>query len=86
MTFSQVYAGPSERRDIYFYLLKQDLNLEHVPVLDLVNGKDLTMAKCLELAKGPSLKHKIREGVVFKSLDGIYSFKAINNDFLLSEK
>ncbi len=82
----QVYAGPSERRDIYFYLLKQDLNLEHVPVLDLVNGKDLTMAKCLELAKGPSLKHKIREGVVFKSLDGIYSFKAINNDFLLSEK
>lgn len=82
----QVYASPSERMDIYFYLVKNDLNLEHVPLLDKVMGADLTMAKCLELAQGPSIYHKVREGVVFKSLNGTYSFKAINNDFLLGEK
>lgn len=46
--------------------------------LDLNNIQDL-----LAFAEGPSLNHLIREGVVFKSMDGQFSFKAISNKFLL---
>jgi hypothetical protein len=37
----------------------------------------------LKFADGPSLNNKIREGVVFKRLDGKFSFKVISNEFLL---
>jgi hypothetical protein len=40
----------------------------------------------LDFAEGPSIKHLIREGVVFKRFDGGFSFKAINDVFLAKEK
>jgi hypothetical protein len=35
------------------------------------------------MADGPSLNAKMREGIVFKSSDGQFSFKVINNKWLL---
>lgn len=64
--------------------------VEHVPVyhsevtlaeLGITNVKEL-----LAFAEGPSLVHAIREGLVFKRLDGLFSFKAISNVFLAKEK
>lgn len=37
----------------------------------------------LRLASGPSLNAPIREGLVFKRVDGRFSFKVINNEYLL---
>lgn len=43
----------------------------------------MTQEDILKMADGPSMKNKIREGLVFKQLDGDFSFKAISNKFLL---
>jgi hypothetical protein len=42
----------------------------------------------LKFAEGPSIKHPVREGIVFKSADedDSFSFKAISNKFLEKEK
>jgi hypothetical protein len=40
----------------------------------------------LKIAEGSSLNHLIREGLVFKRIDGEFSFKIINNEFLVKEK
>ncbi len=44
------------------------------------------VAGLLKAAEGPSIHHAIREGEVYKSMDGQFSFKAISNAFLLKEK
>lgn len=44
------------------------------------------VAGLLAFAEGPSINHKVREGLVFKRLDGQFSFKAISNKFLAGEK
>jgi hypothetical protein len=38
------------------------------------------------MADRGSLYHPIAEGLVFKATDGTFSFKVINNKFLLKEK
>lgn len=64
--------------------------VHHVPVLanaTTLDDLDLYMVNdLLTFAEGPSLKHPVREGVVFKRVDGGFSFKAISNAFLLKEK
>lgn len=40
----------------------------------------------LAFAEGPSITHPVREGLVFKRMDGKFSFKAISNSFLAKEK
>jgi hypothetical protein len=45
-----------------------------------------TIDDLLAFAEGPSLNHPTREGVVFKRIDGTFSFKAISNKFLLKQK
>lgn len=63
------------------------VDIEYVPVYHpKYDGKKLNLENCLKMASGPSLTNKIREGVVFKANEGNYSFKAINNEFLLNEK
>jgi RNA ligase (TIGR02306 family) len=60
------------------------LELEHVPVL----GEDWRAPESVEaglaLAEGPSITHKVREGLVWKcNKDPSFSFKIISNQFLL---
>ena len=64
--------------------------LWHVPVLhpgaSLASLGIYSIADLLASAEGESLFHPVREGLVFKSVDGTFSFKAISNAFLLKEK
>jgi len=77
--FTNLYVSPIARREVC-----KQLNLEHVSVL----GTDWTAPQSVEeglaLAEGPSITHKIREGLVWKcNEDPSFSFKTISNQFLL---
>lgn len=54
--------------------------------------KDLgisTIEEMLSFAEGQSFinsKQKVREGIVFKSMNDSFQFKAISNKYLLNEK
>eukprot|EP00760_Papus_ankaliazontas_P000659 PhM_4_TR10170/c0_g2_i2/m.4190 len=96
------FLAPADRAEAFTAIANAckarggDNVLSHVPVLHqdvtvseaLAHGglKDLTLDNVLKFAEGPSLSHKIREGLVYKSMDGKYSFKTISNAFLLKEK
>lgn len=87
------YAMPTEREDIMkaMYTAGVDPNkVTHVPVVDTyAKLSDLglhSLEDLLKFAEGPSIKHPIREGLVFKRMDGQFSFKAISNTFLAKEK
>lgn len=81
----QAYWPPSQTRE---FCVRH--GLKHVPVLH--DGCTLrefgisSIADALYQAEGPSMIHAVREGLVFKRTDGAFSFKAIANNFLLTEK
>ena len=74
----------------------EELGMKHVPVLhDTVTLKvlfpeatqDTIIQQLLDYADGPSaFGGKLREGVVFKRMDGKFSFKAISNRYLEKSK
>ena len=68
-------------------LICERLQLDHVPILHKsVTLRELgldTIDKVLLFAEGKSLNHPTREGLVFKEIDGKFSFKSISNKFLL---
>jgi RNA ligase (TIGR02306 family) len=73
------YAGPAYRR-----ALCQEYGFEHVPVLGVAWKAPESVDSGLDIADGPSINHKIREGLVWKcNEDPSFSFKAISNQFLL---
>jgi RNA ligase (TIGR02306 family) len=75
------YLLPAERRQ-----LVHDLELKHVPVLDAAATLG-TVQELLDRADGQSkLYPTLREGIVFKQIDGSMTFKAISNQYLISEK
>ncbi len=84
------YLAPAERMEVFKELQVLSPKLQHVPILS--NGVTLnelglyTVADLLLDAEGPSITHKVREGKVYKRLDGQFSFKAISNKFLENEK
>lgn len=45
-----------------------------------------TMDKLLAYAEGKSLVHPVREGLVYKRVDDVFSFKTISNAYLAKEK
>jgi ATP-dependent RNA circularization protein (DNA/RNA ligase family) len=60
------------------------LGLTHVPILGEAWNAPDSVAAGLELAEGPSINHKVREGLVYKcNEDPSFSFKCISNKFLL---
>lgn len=71
-------------------------DIKHVPILYRSISlkqlfpdatQDTIIEKLLAFADGPSsLGGKYREGLVFKSIDGSFSFKSISNRYLLGEK
>ena len=62
----------------------------HVPILhNNVTLAELgihNMDDLLKFAIGPSMVNNVREGVVFKAMDGTHQFKAISNLYLEQEK
>lgn len=82
---TQQYLAPKERLEIV-----EKLGLQHVPILHKsVSLEEIglnSVEDILKYAEGPSLKSDIREGLVFKRNDGLFSFKAISNLFLLKNE
>ena len=73
------YLHPRHR-----HMVCSDVGLEHVPVLGTDWNAPESVAAGLEMAEGPSINHKIREGLVWKcNEDQSFSFKTISNKFLL---
>lgn len=87
------YLTPEQRHAVLTELWNRGMSrdmVEHAPVLSMgVTMAELGLTSVNELlafAEGPSYHHPIREGLVFKRVDGGFSFKAISNAFLLKEK
>jgi RNA ligase (TIGR02306 family) len=71
----------------------QNMGLKFVPILERGENFNYSQIELLKKAQGKyrehfpeSFKNQEREGIVIRSLCGKISFKAINNDFLLSEQ
>ena len=81
------YCSQLERQVLFTELQQCGFIGEHVPVLD--SGKTLQELGIIDVAASkvyvdkPSLNSPIAEGCVFKRIDGQYSFKSINNKYLL---
>jgi RNA ligase (TIGR02306 family) len=87
------YLNPSDRLafmdELYTNLVNPEM-VTHVPIyhsnvtLASIGVHDLE--QLLTYAEGKSLVHAVREGLVFKSKNGQFSFKAISNSYLLKQK
>lgn len=66
------------------FMLSVICDLKFVPILEVVNLKGMSVKEVLDYATGESkLYNTLREGIVFRSLDGKQSFKAVSPDFLI---
>lgn len=77
------YLGARER-----FELAHELGLKHVPVLVWNQDTPMNLDSVLTIADGVSALNgdTMREGLVFKALDGSLSFKAISNEWLLKHE
>lgn len=79
------YLNPQQRRD-----LVTRMGLDHVPHLLTTTLPDVGMEQLISYADGMSVLGDItgplREGLVYKQVDGGMTFKIISNKFLLGQK
>lgn len=79
---SRKYLLPKERRE----LCKQ-LNIPHIKVVEEDFVLCHNVDQLLEMAEGPGVNPGVkREGLVFKSNESAFSFKAISNSYLLKRE
>lgn len=77
--YKHEYLHPSVRKTFCL-----DHLLTHVPILHKMITAPASVEEGLAIAEGPSINHKIREGLVWKcNEDPSFSFKTISNQFLL---
>ena len=83
----QEYATPANRIEIFNKLRDLGFTGKHVPIIE--SGVTLSDIGVTDVASSktfvdrPSIGSSIAEGCVFKRVDGKFSFKSINNKFLL---
>lgn len=87
----QSYVPPGEFKTLveaYNFHLFPTLRLKTVPRLEgtFKISQFETIQDLLKFAEGKSLTCDFREGLVFQRLDGLFSFKAISNAFLIKYK
>jgi RNA ligase (TIGR02306 family) len=77
------YLNPADRRQMV-----ESMGLKHVPVIYDRYMNDRFVDGLLKMAEGKSVLNPSteREGIVFKEVNGGFSFKAISNRYLLGEK
>ena len=84
------YFNANVRYSILDKLKMLGADIEHVPIVDVdvrVAQAYDTIDDLLEFAEGPSLNPQTkREGLVFKSWESDFTFKAIANSYLLKHK
>lgn len=84
---TQKYLTPIERKEFMDMLTLYGVNpnkVDHVPVLGVQKLPTGDVKELLLVADGPSIVNKVREGLVWKRVDGKFSFKTISNKYLLS--
>lgn len=85
-----IYYSPEARMEVFKKLIQLGAKIKHVPILHSgVKLPDLGLTnveELLEFAEEPSISHPVREGLVYKRMDGKFSWKTISNKFLLKEK
>lgn len=86
------YLSPADRRQVVSLIYQHgtDPNIvKQAPVVaDNVSLSDLgidNVDSLLTYAEGKSINHPVREGLVYKSVIGDFSFKAVSNSYLLKE-
>jgi RNA ligase (TIGR02306 family) len=78
------YVSPEERDNMVKELTFLGAVIKQVPDEGFVTfNENVTVEEILALADGKSLFAQNREGIVFKRIDGYFSFKAISNWYLL---
>ena len=87
---TQAYMKPGQRLAfLEETLIPLGADLEHTPILDLrtkAAGRFANLDELLAYADGPSMNPNVkREGLVFKSYESGFTFKAISNEWLLSK-
>jgi ATP-dependent RNA circularization protein (DNA/RNA ligase family) len=87
---NQAYLKPEARTNLLNeHLVPLGADLTHTPVLHpamCVTDCFANLDELLAYADGPSMNPNVkREGLVFKSNDSEFSFKAVSNDWLLSK-
>ncbi len=84
------YFKPFERYTVLDQLWMLGSDIEHVPIIDqhvFLTQQYETIDDLLNFAEGSSLNPQTRrEGIVFKSWDSDFTFKAIANSYLLKHK
>lgn len=83
---AQTYLGREARSIVVDALTALGASIKEVPFIETTTLARFSgdMAAILAYAEGPSLNPATaREGVVFKRMDGGFSFKAISNSYLL---
>ena len=75
------YMNPGERMN-FFSMFLQHLGVQHVPLLCFIDSLP-AVTDILRMADGKSINNPVREGLVFKSCERDFSFKAISDTFLL---
>lgn len=86
----QEYLDVYSRKTLFAKLSEIGYTGEHVPIiargvtLELIGIFDVATSKAF--VDRPSIHAQVAEGCVFKRLDGKFSFKSINNRFLLKER
>lgn len=90
------YHAPSERMNFINWIDADGCRIQHVPILGYETPNHIGIDNLLQYAEGKSrLADDVeREGIVFKATnlttykgkDHIFSFKAISNRFLISQK
>jgi RNA ligase (TIGR02306 family) len=84
------HLSPSQRVALKETLVEQGADLDHVPILEptvKVTDRFGSVGDLLAYAEGPSMNPDVqREGLVFKSYESNFSFKAISNKWLLKNK
>lgn len=89
---AQRYFTHKERMEVVQGVNDSGFELPHVPILEqrtlrsFGTSEDEILANLLDYADGPSIYNSVREGVVFKKLDGSNNMKVINNKYLLEKK
>jgi len=83
----QVYFTQAERFDFLLKANKWGAHLPHAPIVQ-TTATVSKIKEALAAAEGVSALRIMqqREGLVFKSVDGTFSFKAISNKYLLKAK
>lgn len=84
MAFNLIMSHTGRWNTVDMEGLLKKYNIPCVPIIDNNFILPDTVDELLDYATGNSVVDgKMREGVVFRTLDGIQSFKAVSNEFLL---